>query len=80
MVKLSPVSVAAMTFTLISMVCANATAEDWQDAEMIGRNKEPGHCTLLPFANQASALGGRHDTSQSRWVLPNDLYCSAAVG
>jgi len=38
-------------------------SEDWQTAEMIGQNKEPGHCTLLPFATTAQALAGRAEGS-----------------
>ena len=32
--------------------------EDWQDSEMIGQNKEPGHSTLVPFATRAQAESG----------------------
>jgi beta-galactosidase len=31
---------------------------DWENPEMIGRNKEPGHCTLIPFASIEQALSG----------------------
>ena len=37
---------------------------DWENAEMIGRNKEPGHCTLIPFDNVESALKGSENSSQ----------------
>lgn len=33
-------------------------ALDWEDPEMIGRHKEPGHATLLPFASVESARRG----------------------
>ena len=33
-------------------------AEDWQDSEMIGQNKEPAHNTLVPFATAAQARQG----------------------
>ncbi len=31
---------------------------DWENPEMVGQNKEPGHSTLLPFDNAESALRG----------------------
>ena len=31
-------------------------AVDWENPEMVGRNKEPGHCTLMPYADVKSAL------------------------
>ncbi|KPL13940.1 MAG: hypothetical protein AMS26_12530 [Bacteroides sp. SM23_62] len=36
---------------------------DWEDPEMIGQNKEPPHCTLIPFPNSKLAvLGDRKDS------------------
>ncbi len=29
---------------------------EWEDSEIIGINKEPGHCTLIPFSNVRSFL------------------------
>ena len=29
---------------------------DWEDPQVIGRNKEPGHCTLVPYPNTRTAL------------------------
>ncbi len=37
--------------------------EDWQNSEMIGQNKQPGHSTLVPFATVAQARQG--DVQQS---------------
>ena len=31
---------------------------DWENPQVVGRNKEPGHATLMPFADQAAALTG----------------------
>ncbi|MHC5112101.1 MAG: beta-galactosidase, LacZ type [Planctomycetota bacterium] len=36
---------------------------DWQDAGVIARNKEPAHCTLMPFATARQAMLGRRDAS-----------------
>ncbi|MHC4426651.1 MAG: hypothetical protein ACYSYV_11220, partial [Planctomycetota bacterium] len=27
----------------------SAEVPDWENPEVIGRNKEPGHCTLVPY-------------------------------
>ncbi len=29
---------------------------DWENPQVIGRNKEPGHCTLVPYPNSREAL------------------------
>jgi beta-galactosidase len=41
------------------------TAEvfDWEDPEMIGENKEPPHCTLIPYADRRTAAEGTRDAS-----------------
>jgi len=36
---------------------------DWENPEMIGRNKEPGHCTLMPCPDAASAREGEREAS-----------------
>jgi len=38
---------------------------DWENPQVVGRNKEPGHATLLPFADIASAISG--DWARSPW-------------
>jgi beta-galactosidase len=35
----------------------------WEDPTVIGLNKEPGHCTLMPYADVESALECRRETS-----------------
>ena len=40
--------------------------EDWENSEMIGQNKEPPHCTLIPFQNIESALKGNNEDSMYR--------------
>ncbi|MFX0165445.1 MAG: glycoside hydrolase family 2 TIM barrel-domain containing protein [Promethearchaeota archaeon] len=36
---------------------------DWENAEMIGRNKEPTHNTLIPYHNLENALKGNREES-----------------
>jgi len=36
---------------------------DWQNPQVFGRNKEPAHATLLPYADEATALAGRREAS-----------------
>ena len=36
---------------------------DWENAEMIGQNKEPAHNTLIPYQDVESALKGIPDAS-----------------
>jgi beta-galactosidase len=31
-------------------------SDDWQNPQVVGRNKEPGHATLVPYADEATAL------------------------
>ncbi|NLX37823.1 MAG: DUF4981 domain-containing protein [Chloroflexi bacterium] len=43
---------------------------DWENPQVVGRNKEPGHATLLPFADVASAISG--DWTRSPWYRSLD--------
>ena len=36
---------------------------DWENPNILGRNKEPYHCTLLPYPDVESARTGRRDAS-----------------
>ena len=36
---------------------------DWESPAMIGRNKEPAHCTLMPYPDVHSAVEGRREAS-----------------
>ena len=40
-----------------------STVPDWENPEMVGRNKEPAHCTLVPYPNTAMALQGKREAS-----------------
>lgn len=37
--------------------------EDWQDPMVVGRNRQPAHATLVPYATIEQALSGRRDAS-----------------
>ncbi len=63
MTKHIPFHIAISLLMLAGVTLTGIAAEDWQDSEMIGRNKEPGHCTLVPFAAQARALCIRPEKS-----------------
>jgi beta-galactosidase len=51
-----PICITWLCFLLSIVTLRGARAEDWQNSEMIGQNKEPGHCTLMPFADRQPAL------------------------
>ncbi|MHC4682366.1 MAG: glycoside hydrolase family 2 TIM barrel-domain containing protein, partial [Planctomycetota bacterium] len=68
---------------------ANAKAPDWENPEVVGINKEPGHCTLVPYRDTREALAGDRKASpfykslngtwQFHWVRkpadrPADFY------
>ena len=36
---------------------------DWENPQVVGRNKEPGHITLVPYADEATALTGDREAS-----------------
>ncbi|MHC4744847.1 MAG: glycoside hydrolase family 2 TIM barrel-domain containing protein, partial [Planctomycetota bacterium] len=40
-----------------------AQRPDWENQEVIGINKEPGHCTLMPYADAKSAIEGNRQAS-----------------
>jgi len=47
-----------------------AAAPDWQNQQVIGRNKEPGRATAFPHADRESALAGERE--KSPWFLSLD--------
>ncbi len=82
---------AAIIVCLIIGVCISSShsANDWENPRMIGKNKELGHATLIPFNDAASALQGDRALSPNRLLLngtwkfnwvrkpadaPNDFY------
>ncbi len=38
-------------------------ANDWENPRMIGQNKEPAHCTLIPYSNREVAKKGAREES-----------------
>ena len=44
--------------TTNSQTHSPASANDWENPHIVGRNKQPGHVPLWPYADQASALQG----------------------
>ena len=55
------------TLALLTIVClalsARGKKHDWENQTVIGRNKLPAHCTLIPFANINNALKGNIKSS-----------------
>ena len=43
---------------------------DWENPQVVGRNKEPGHATLVPYADTASALVGERADRNGRATSP----------
>ncbi len=37
--------------------------KDWENPQIVGRNKQPGHATLLPYADLTTALSGERNHS-----------------
>jgi hypothetical protein len=33
-------------------------ANDWENPKLTGRNKQPAHATLMPYADVGTAMGG----------------------
>ncbi|MEE8392199.1 MAG: sugar-binding domain-containing protein [Anaerolineae bacterium] len=45
---------------------------DWDNLQVVGRNKEPAHATLVPFADKAMALAGDREASPYFELLNGD--------
>jgi len=54
-------------FVILLLLSTVAAARDWEDPNIIGRNKEPGHCTLMPYSDVDSASKGLRQ--ESRWFM-----------
>jgi len=46
-----------------AMEVGESAVLDWENPEMIGRGKEPAHCTLMPYPDTATALAGVREVS-----------------
>ena len=75
--------------TFFSAAIAAVYVPDWENPEMIGVNKEPPHCTLMPYPDAETALTGTREaypyfkllngTWKFNWVRkpghrPKDFY------
>ncbi|MCU0914783.1 MAG: DUF4981 domain-containing protein [Planctomycetes bacterium] len=40
-----------------------APVNDWENPEVVGRNKEPGHCTLMPYPDVETAVACEREAS-----------------
>jgi len=47
-------------------------ASDWENPQVVGRNKEPGHATLVPYADPATALAGERSAAPFFRLLNGD--------
>ena len=55
--------VLSVILVLSAFAAGLEAAVDWENPEMIGRNKEPGHCTLMPYPDVETALVGTREAS-----------------
>ena len=50
---------------------------DWENPEVVGRNKEPGHCTLMPYPDVQTALACEREASPylsvAQWAVEIQL-------
>ena len=46
--------------------------KDWENPQVVGRNKEPAHATLLPYADSATALDADRTSSPYFRLLNGD--------
>jgi len=54
-------------FAAVFIFVIPAGARDWENPRIIGRNKEPAHCTLMPYSDIESARMGEREDSQ--WFI-----------
>ncbi len=52
-----------VVFTIFGFVDVCQANNDWENPEVVGINKEPGHCTLIPYLSLASALKSDREAS-----------------
>jgi beta-galactosidase len=62
---LSLLTLLATASGLPNSVCwaGDPPSPDWENPHVVGRNKEPGHATLMPFADTIKAASGNRDQS-----------------
>jgi len=77
-------TVRMMLVPLALWICGAATLfaqelPDWENPEVVGINKEPAHCTLMPFSNVEEAMKSRiQDSSYYRSLNGNWKFSYAA--
>ena len=59
----------ALTVLVLSAAAPGSEVPDWENPEVFGRDKEPAHCTLVPFPDEATALAGTLEASPFARVL-----------
>jgi beta-galactosidase len=59
-------------FSVASMIQENEK-KDWENPDVVGRNKEPGHVTYIPFADVSAALNNELEQSPF-YVSLNGLW------
>ena len=62
MVKIFSILISVI-LTIFTTSLSAAPANDWENPEMFGQNKESAHCTSIPFATVEGALDGNSQTS-----------------
>ena len=72
--KLSYLVAVFFTFSSIATCWAsekNSTVPDWEDPQIISRNKEPGHAYMRPYATEENLLNkkasGRIQSLNGKW-------------
>jgi len=48
--------------------------DDWQTPQVLGRNKEPAHATLIPYADERTALAGERNASPYFTLLNGEWW------
>ncbi len=55
-----------LLLALAATTCTSAQAPDWENEQVVGRNKQPGRTTAFPFADKSKAVAGTRN--ESTWV------------
>jgi beta-galactosidase len=50
----------------------NAQSKDWENPQIVGRNKQPAHATLIPYKDVSTALGGNRNDSPFFQLLTSE--------
>ena len=69
MIRIIPLAITLLSLTASSFA---ADAPDWENEQMIGRNKEDGHAILLSFPTPEAATQGTRETCPNIQMLNGD--------